>query len=133
MKNIIFIAPPAAGKGTQSKLVSTEYNIPHISTGDLLREEMSKKTEIGLSIQSDMDKGNLVSDEVITTLLKNRIIKSDCKKGFILDGYPRNLAQAKRLDEFITQKPIIEKALNEKQIFLSIESNTAIFAQIEFI
>ena len=71
MKNIIFIAPPAAGKGTQAKLVSNEYNIPHISTGDLLREEMSKKTEIGLSIQSDMDKGNLVSDEVITTLLKN--------------------------------------------------------------
>ena len=103
MKNIIFIAPPAAGKGTQAKLVSTEYNIPHISTGDLLREEMSKKTEIGLSIQSDMDKGNLVSDEVITTLLKNRITKEDCLKGFILDGYPRNLAQAKSLNELLKE------------------------------
>ena len=78
MKNIIFIAPPAAGKGTQAKLVSVEYNIPHISTGDLLREEMANETEIGLSIKKDMDSGNLVSDEVITTLLKNRIIKSDC-------------------------------------------------------
>ena len=78
MKNIIFIAPPAAGKGTQAKLVSIEYNIPHISTGDLLREEMAKNTEIGISIKEDMNKGNLVSDEVITTLLKNRITKSDC-------------------------------------------------------
>ena len=73
MRNIIFIAPPAAGKGTQSKLVSEEYNIPHISTGDLLREEIAKETELGKSIKEDMEKGNLVSDEVITTLLKNRI------------------------------------------------------------
>ena len=79
MKNIIFIAPPAAGKGTQAKLVSEQYNIPHISTGDLLRDEMAKETEIGLSIKKDMDEGNLVSDEVITKLLKNRITKSDCQ------------------------------------------------------
>ena len=111
MKNIIFIAPPAAGKGTQAKLVSVEYNIPHISTGDLLREEMAKSSEIGISIKKDMDAGNLVSDEVITTLLKNRIIKSDCKNGFILDGYPRNLAQAKTynklLDELNLNKGVV--------------------------
>ena len=111
MKNIIFIAPPAAGKGTQAKLVSVEYNIPHISTGDLLREEMAKGSEIGISIKKDMDAGNLVSDEVITTLLKNRIIKSDCKNGFILDGYPRNLAQAKTynslLDELNLDKGVV--------------------------
>ena len=95
MKNIIFIAPPAAGKGTQSKLVSEEYNIPHISTGDLLREEVAKGTKLGKSIKEDMDKGNLVSDEVITTLLKNRITASDAKNGYILDGYPRTLNQAK--------------------------------------
>ena len=81
MRNIIFIAPPAAGKGTQSKLVSEEYNIPHISTGDLLREEIAKETELGKSIKEDMEKGNLVSDEVITTLLKNRITSPDCKNG----------------------------------------------------
>ena len=95
MKNIIFIAPPAAGKGTQSKLVSEEYNIPHISTGDLLREEATKKTKLGKSIKEDMEKGNLVSDEVITTLLKKRITSADCKHGYILDGYPRTLTQAK--------------------------------------
>lgn len=103
MKNIIFIAPPAAGKGTQAKLVSSEYNIPHISTGDLLREEISKNSEIGQSIKKDMESGNLVSDEVITTLLKNRITKSDCLNGFILDGYPRNLAQAKKYNELLDE------------------------------
>ena len=122
MKNIIFIAPPAAGKGTQAKLVSSEYNIPHISTGDLLREEMAKESKIGLSIKEDMDKGNLVSDEVITTLLKNRIIKSDCKNGFILDGYPRNLAQAKTynklLDELNLNKGVV--------IFFDIDKDIAI-------
>ena len=122
MKNIIFIAPPAAGKGTQAKLVSAEYNIPHISTGDLLREEMAKGSEIGISIKKDMDAGNLVSDEVITTLLKNRIIKSDCKNGFILDGYPRNLAQAKTynnlLDELNLEKGVV--------IFFDIDKDIAL-------
>ena len=103
MKNIIFIAPPAAGKGTQSKLVSTEYNIPHISTGDLLRNEVNKKTELGTYLKQEMDKGGLISDEIITKLLKSRISDSDCANGYILDGYPRNVAQAeiyeKMLDE----------------------------------
>jgi len=122
MKNIIFIAPPAAGKGTQAKLVSGEYNIPHISTGDLLRDEMDKQSETGLSIKKDMESGNLVSDEVITTLLKNRITKSDCLNGFILDGYPRNLAQAKKyndlLDELNLDKGVV--------IFFDIDRETAL-------
>jgi len=122
MKNIIFIAPPAAGKGTQAKLVSSEYNIPHISTGDLLREEIDAGSEIGLSIKKDMEAGNLVSDEVITTLLKNRITKSDCLNGFILDGYPRNLAQAKKfkdlLDELNINKIIV--------IYFNIDKDTAL-------
>ena len=103
MKNIIFIAPPAAGKGTQSKLVSEEYNIPHISTGDLLREEASKDTALGRQIKEDMEKGNLVSDEVITTLLKNRITSPDSKNGYILDGYPRNIAQAKTYNDLLNE------------------------------
>jgi len=122
MKNIIFIAPPAAGKGTQAKLVSEEYNIPHISTGDLLREEMAKESEIGLSIKKDMDEGNLVSDEVITTLLKNRITSRDCHNGYILDGYPRNLTQAKLynnlLEELHYNKGIV--------IFFDIDKETAL-------
>ena len=103
MKNIIFIAPPAAGKGTQSKLISDEYNIPHISTGDLLREEAAKETPLGKQIKEDMEKGNLVSDEVITTLLKNRITSADCKNGYILDGYPRNLTQAKIYNDLLEE------------------------------
>lgn len=103
MKNIIFIAPPAAGKGTQSKLVSSEYNIPHISTGDLLREEATKNTKLGKSIKEDMEQGNLVSDEVITTLLKKRITSADCKEGYILDGYPRTLTQAKIYKDLLTE------------------------------
>lgn len=122
MKNIIFIAPPAAGKGTQAKLVSSEYNIPHISTGDLLREEMAKESKIGLSIKEDMDKGNLVSDEVITTLLKNRITSKDCLNGFILDGYPRNLAQAKKLNNLLNELNLDKYSV----IFFNIDKNVAL-------
>ena len=122
MKNIIFIAPPAAGKGTQAKLISSEYNIPHISTGDLLREEMAKNTEIGQSIKKDMESGNLVSDEVITLLLKNRITKSDCQEGFILDGYPRNLAQAKILNNLLEELNIEKYYV----IFFNIDKETAL-------
>ena len=122
MKNIIFIAPPAAGKGTQAKLVSIEYNIPHISTGDLLREEMAKETAIGLSIKEDMDKGNLVPDEVITTLLKNRITSSDCKNGYILDGYPRNLIQAKLYDNMLEELKLNKSIV----IFFDIDKETAL-------
>lgn len=122
MKNIIFIAPPAAGKGTQAKLVSGEYNIPHISTGDLLRDEMAKNSEIGLSIKKDMESGNLVSDEVITTLLKNRITSKDCLNGFILDGYPRNLAQAKKYNELLDELNIDKGVV----IFFDIDKETAL-------
>lgn len=122
MKNIIFIAPPAAGKGTQAKLVSTEYNIPHISTGDLLRDEMNKGSQIGKSIKKDIESGNLVSDEVITTLLKNRITKSDCSNGYILDGYPRNLLQAKSYDDLLKELGID----NPVVIFFDINRKTAL-------
>ena len=119
MKNIIFIAPPAAGKGIQAKLVSAEYNIPHISTGDLLREEIAKQTEIGLSIKKDMEQGNLVSDEVITTLLKNRITSKDCLKGYILDGYPRNLAQAKTYNKLLEELNYDESIVIFFDIFIT--------------
>lgn len=122
MKNIIFIAPPAAGKGTQAKLVSTEYNIPHISTGDLLREEINQGSEIGKSIKKDIESGNLVSDEVITTLLKNRITKSDCSNGYILDGYPRNLLQAKIYDDLLKELGID----NPVVFFFDIDRKTAL-------
>lgn len=97
MKNIIFIAPPAAGKGTQSDLLVKKYGYIHISTGDLIREEIAKKSEIGLKVASIIESGNLVSDEIVTELLKNRLSQDDVRNGFILDGYPRNIEQAKIL------------------------------------
>ncbi len=122
MKNIIFIAPPAAGKGTQAKLVSEEYNIPHISTGDLLREEAAKDTSLGKEIKEVMEKGNLVSDEIITTLLKNRIISSDCKNGYILDGYPRTIEQAKTYNELLQELGLGECIV----IFFNIDKERAL-------
>ena len=135
MKNIIFIAPPAAGKGTQSKLVSNEYNIPHISTGDLLRDEIAKESPLGLSIKADMDKGmalyedvvytdkgNLVSDEVITTLLRNRLTNEDCQEGYILDGYPRNLKQAEIYNNLLKELHLDQGTV----IFFDIDKNIAL-------
>lgn len=103
MKNIIFVAAPAAGKGTISAKVCTEYNIPHISTGDLLRNEIAASSKIGMEIKSAMARGEFVSDEVITKLLKKRLEAKDCKKGFILDGYPRNISQAKIYDNILKE------------------------------
>ena len=103
MKNIIFVAAPAAGKGTISAKVCTEYNIPHISTGDLLRNEIAASSKIGTEIKSAMARGEFVSDEVITKLLKKKLEAKDCKKGFILDGYPRNISQAKTYDNILKE------------------------------
>ena len=103
MKNIIFVAAPAAGKGTISAKVCTEYNIPHISTGDLLSNEIAASSKIGMEIKSAMARGEFVSDEVITKLLKKRLEAKDCKKGFILDGYPRNISQAKTYDNILKE------------------------------
>lgn len=104
MGSIIIIAPPAAGKGTQSKLISDKYNIPHISTGDLLRDEIKNKTEIGIKIENILKEGKLVNDDIILNVLKHRIEKLD---NYILDGFPRNVNQAKEYEEML-------KSLNKK-------------------
>lgn len=103
MKNIIFIAPPAAGKGTQSKLISEEYNIPHISTGDLLRDEVASGSILGKMLKAEMDQGGLISDDTMVNLLRNRIMQVDCNNGYILDGYPRNVEQAKIYDNLMQE------------------------------
>lgn len=121
MKSIIFIAPPAAGKGTQAKLLAEKYNIPHISTGDLLREETNKSTNLGNKIKDIMASGALVNDEIITELLKQRLKKEDCNNGYILDGYPRNLEQAKIYENLLHE---IGKELGIV-IFLDIDKELA--------
>lgn len=121
MKNIIFVAAPAAGKGTISAKVCTEYNIPHISTGDLLRNEIAASSKIGMEIKSAMARGEFVSDEVITKLLKKRLEAKDCKKGFILDGYPRNISQAKTYDNILKELNYDEGLV----VFLDIDRDLA--------
>ena len=94
MRSIILIAPPAAGKGTQSKLLTEKYQIPHISTGDLLRNISKENSELGILVKSMMESGKLVDDEIVLQLLEKRITESDCQNGYILDGFPRNVKQA---------------------------------------
>ena len=101
MKNIMFIAPPAAGKGTQAELVVEKYHIPHISTGDILREIAKEDSEIGNYVKETMASGGLVKDDITYQLIEDRLNKDDCKKGFIIDGFPRNLDQAYQYDKIL--------------------------------
>jgi len=96
---IIFLGPPGSGKGTYSKRVSPALNIPHISTGDIFRDHLKNETEIGKKVKQIMDSGGLVSDEIVMEIVKLRIEKDDTKNGFIFDGFPRTLEQARQLDD----------------------------------
>ena len=95
---LVLIGCPGAGKGTQAKKLSKHYGIAHISTGDLLREQMKQGTELGKKVSEIMNAGGLVSDEIVSAMLAERIKADDCKNGYILDGYPRNVSQAEGLD-----------------------------------
>jgi len=97
----MFIAPPAAGKGTQAELVVEKYHIPHISTGDILREISKEDSEIGEYVRETLASGQLVKDEITYQLVEDRLKKDDCKNGYIIDGFPRNLEQAYKYDEIL--------------------------------
>jgi adenylate kinase len=101
MKNIMFIAPPAAGKGTQAELVVQKYKIPHISTGDILREISKEDSEIGKYVYETLASGKLVKDEITYQLIEDRLSKDDCKNGYIIDGFPRNIEQAYEYDKIL--------------------------------
>lgn len=101
MTRLIFFGPPGAGKGTQAKRLSSEYGIPHISTGDILRDAVSRGTDLGKQAQSFMDRGELVPDELIIGIIKDRLSQPDAQRGWILDGFPRNVAQAEKLNEML--------------------------------
>ncbi len=96
--NLLILGAPGAGKGTQAKFLAEKYNILHISTGDLLRAEVREATELGLKIKDIMDRGDLVSDELTTELLKKKLNSKECENGFLLDGYPRTTVQANTLE-----------------------------------
>ena len=101
MKNIMFIAPPAAGKGTQAELVVEKYHIPHISTGDILREISKEDSEIGKYVYETLASGELVKDEITYQLIEERLKREDCKNGYIIDGFPRTLDQAFEYDNIL--------------------------------
>jgi len=97
--NIIFLGAPGAGKGTQAEIVASKFNIPTISTGNIIREALKTGTEMGLKAKSFIESGKLVPDEVVIGIIKERLDKGDCGNGFILDGFPRTIPQAEALDE----------------------------------
>lgn len=100
-KVIILLGPPGSGKGTQAKRIMQESGIPHISTGDLFRDNISKNTELGQQANSYMIKGNLVPDEVVLDMLFDRVSHADCQSGYLLDGFPRTIPQAEALDKYL--------------------------------
>ena len=112
--NIIFLGPPGAGKGTQAQRICAALNIPQISTGDILRRAMKEGTETGLKAKSYIDAGQLVPDEVIIDIVKERLAMEDCRGGYILDGFPRTVPQAEALDTFAKIDSVIELAVDDQ-------------------
>lgn len=101
---IVLLGPPGAGKGTQAKSISNKYSIPHISTGDIFRKNISENTPLGIEAKSYMDNGQLVPDEVTINMVKDRLQQEDCKQGYLLDGFPRTVSQAEALKDFLNQR-----------------------------
>ncbi len=99
--NLILLGPPGAGKGTQAKMMIDKYHIPQISTGDILRAALKERTPLGLKAKEYMDKGLLVPDEVVIDIIRERLKEPDCRNGYILDGFPRTVAQAQALDKVL--------------------------------
>ena len=114
---IILLGPPGAGKGTVAGKLVERFNIPQVSTGDLLRSAVKNKTEMGLKAKKYMDEGKLVPDEIVISILESRINQQDCKNGFILDGFPRTLSQAEALEERgISIDAVINLSVSERVI-----------------
>ena len=101
---IVLLGPPGAGKGTQAKVLIVAYGIPQLSTGDILRSAIAAQTPMGLAAKEVMDRGDLVSDDIVNGIVSERLDQDDCRPGFILDGFPRTIAQAEALDEMLAEK-----------------------------
>lgn len=113
---IILLGSPGAGKGTQAQFICEYYNIPQISTGDMLRAAVKKGSELGLTAKKIMDKGELVSDDIIIALVKNRIEENDCKNGYLLDGFPRTIPQAEAILDNVKIDYVIEVYVDDEEI-----------------
>lgn len=113
---VILLGPPGAGKGTQAHRLVERHGIPQLSTGDMLREAVAKGTDVGRRAQAVMDAGQLVSDEIVIGIVADRIDQDDARKGFILDGFPRTVAQARALDEMLDERKLAIDAVLEFRV-----------------
>ena len=116
MMNVIFLGPPGAGKGTQAVRVCERLGIPQISTGDILRRAMKEGTPTGLAAKSYVDKGLLVPDEVVIAIVRERLAMEDCRKGYILDGFPRTVPQAEALAQFAQIDAVIDIEVSDEKL-----------------
>ncbi len=124
---LIVFGPPGAGKGTQAKLLSNHYGIPHISTGDIIREEIKHDTALGVRVRSYVERGDLVPDEEVIEIVRRRILLENCSRGFILDGFPRTIIQAKALDHILNSRglkidAVINLIVNEEELIRRLSS-----------
>jgi adenylate kinase len=110
---LILLGPPGAGKGTQAKALIDAYGIPQLSTGDILRSAIASKSPLGLEAKAIVDRGDLVSDDIVNAIVSERLDAEDCVPGFILDGFPRTIAQARALDQMLTEKGVALDAVVE--------------------
>lgn len=114
MNNFIFLGPPGAGKGSLAVKVAQDYNIPHISTGDIFRANIKAQTPLGVKVKAIIDSGSLVSDELTFELVKDRLSQEDCKSGYILDGFPRTIPQAQMLEELVTDIKVVNFEIQDE-------------------
>ena len=124
-KELIFLGPPACGKGTQTEKLAKELNFPHVDTGSLLRAEIKNETEAGKEAKKFIDKGQLVPADLVAKIIKNRLMQEDCKNGYVLDGYPRSLEQADRLD-VINQEINGNEKVDFRAIYFDINTNVLV-------
>lgn len=124
---LVLLGAPGVGKGTQAKLINKKFNIPHISTGDILRNEVQEQSELGKKVKKILDSGELVPDKTILEIVNKRLVRPDCKNGFILDGFPRTIPQAKGLQSQLNNEghlslKVIEIFIPEDEIILRLTS-----------
>ncbi|NNU14856.1 adenylate kinase [Parvularcula sp. ZS-1/3] len=127
---VIFLGPPGAGKGTQAKMIAARRGIPQLSTGDMLRAAIAAGTELGKKCKATMDAGDLVSDDLVTGIIGERIDMEDCKPGFLLDGFPRTVRQAELLDEILEKKGriidvVLELSVDDEELVNRLNSRVA--------